>query len=59
MHEFALSLSQVEVELLIALADLLGFVLGQPLVGIHDLKTHLFFAVSLGGNSINCLLVFN
>ena len=47
MHEFALSLSQVEAELLIAVAKGLTFVLGQPLVGVHDFETHLMYRCAL------------
>jgi len=46
VHEFAFSLSQVDVDLVIAI-KLLAFVLGQPLVGIHNLETHLFVISSL------------
>ena len=41
MHELALSVSQVELRILVTIAHRLSFVLGQPLVGIHDLETHL------------------
>ena len=56
MHEFALSLSQVEVNLLIAVAKWLAIVLSQPLVGVHDLET-LHVDSYLGGISI-ILFVF-
>ena len=41
VHELALSVSQVELRILVTIAHRLPFVLGQPLVGIHDLETHL------------------
>lgn len=46
VHEFSLSLSQVDIDLLIAV-ELLALVLGQPLVGVHNLETHLFVISSL------------
>ena len=58
VHEFALSLSQVESVLLVAVAEGLTLLLGQPLVGVHDFETHLFCEVALGGISIT-LFVFN
>lgn len=65
MHEFALSLSQVEVELLIAVAKGLTFVLGQPLVGVHDFETHLMYRcalvinlVAIRGISINLFIKY-
>ena len=40
VHEFSLSLSQVKVELLVAVTHWLALVLCQALVGVHDFETH-------------------
>lgn len=41
VHEFALAFRQVKLKVLVAFAEGQPFVLGQALVGVHDIKTHL------------------